>query len=121
MTIRPSTLTPCPNLCKRVRELQNEEAVIEWAKFGYSQMTKDHSLCDEGECRANDLEPGNYITKHTRDGCQCPFLRTDPRALRPIYDAGSFPVVSLVTEDGLTSLRVRPFEPGVQYVAISHA
>lgn len=121
MTIGPPALTPCPNLSKRVRELYNEEAVNEWAKLGYSQMTKDHSLCDEGECRANDLHPGNYATKHTRDDCQCSFLRTDPKTLRHIYDAGSFPVVLLVTENGSTSLRVRPFQPEVQYIAISHA
>ncbi|KEF57197.1 uncharacterized protein A1O9_07387 [Exophiala aquamarina CBS 119918] len=121
MTIGSPTLTPCPNLSKRVRQLHNEEAAIEWAKLGYSQMTKDHNLCDENECRANDLHTVKYVTKHTRDGCQCCFLRTDPRALRPIYDAGTFPVVSLTTENGSASLCVRAFQPGVEYIAISHA
>jgi hypothetical protein len=121
MTIDLPTLAPCPNLSKRVRELQNEEVFFEWAELGYSQMTKDHSLCDEEECRANDLHPSRYVTKHTRDECKCSFLDVDPGALLSIYESGSFPLVSLATDDGSSSLCVRPYQPEVQYVAISHA
>jgi hypothetical protein len=121
MAIDVKDFSPCPNLSKRVRELSGEEGFAYWSQLGYSQMTKDHSLCNEDECHANDLDPEKYVTKHTRDGCECTFLGPSPADLTSIYEAGSFPVVSLRTRNGLSSVHVRPYEPGLQYVAISHA
>lgn len=116
-----SAAGPCPNIFQRVWDLQNPSLLLTWAELGYSQTTKDHSLCSKGECRANDLHPDTYATKHTKDGCACTSLRTDPKTLRSIYEAGSFPVVSLSTRNGELRLDVQAYQPGLHYIAISHA
>lgn len=114
-------LQPCPNLCKRVKELPDKRSYEYWKELGFSQTKKDHKTCTRDECRANDMNLDNYTTKHTQQDCECEFMGPDPATLESIYNAGSFPLVSYQTWNGINTIEVRAYEEGYRYVAISHA
>ncbi|KAK3687901.1 hypothetical protein B0T22DRAFT_535200 [Podospora appendiculata] len=80
---------------------------------------RDHGVCTEASCRAAQIDNATYKLSHAVPGCECNEFVVDIASIKRILlETDTFPV--LIFDPDKTDLVVRKFEPGVEYIAISH-
>ncbi|KAK3324453.1 hypothetical protein B0T19DRAFT_477349 [Cercophora scortea] len=80
---------------------------------------RDHGACTEASCQAAQIDNATYKLSHAIPGCECKEFVVDIESIKRILlETDTFPV--LIFDPDKTDLVVRKFEPGVEYIAISH-
>ncbi|EXJ71075.1 uncharacterized protein A1O5_06068 [Cladophialophora psammophila CBS 110553] len=112
----------CPHVLYRLRALGGAQSLYYTALLPSFAVGGAHENCDEGICVAFNIDHGTYRTIHL-EGCGdknqhyiCQDVRVSERDLGLMLEAGGYPLVCL--EQG--RLKLVRYEPGIQYVAISH-
>ncbi|CAG8960411.1 hypothetical protein HYFRA_00008129 [Hymenoscyphus fraxineus] len=95
--------------------------------FYFSQLPRPntagitHDNCTKLQCKANNVNQGNYINRHVKDGCSCKMIHVPHEELVGILRNGRIPVVQIVeTCQGNIKLKVKPAQASTEYTAISH-
>lgn len=118
----------CPRDIALTRDNFSEIPMLCASYMERRSLDFDHWDCSADTCRLNNIDEATYVTKHTRDGCQCEFFVPDQAEIRRILNKGDIPVINLTSSakdangvpilDGMTvetgNMLTRP------YVAISH-
>jgi len=86
------------------------------------QSLKDHSKCSEHTCFANQVDEGDYQTRHVETTCDCRHITSSVEKIVEIINGGGIPLIeTFVPKDTETiELKTTRFRPGMQYIALSH-
>jgi len=80
-----------------------------------------HRQCSTKHCQAYNSSPEDYITSHTRQGCQCSFVAVSTADIVKIIEEGSIPLIAVEEgPHGRLEIRVEAATASSQYTAISH-
>ena len=106
--------------------LKTHGAMLE-TKYFYSQLSPpdprvSHTSCTQFQCLAYQVNEVEYQYTHIDDGCQCGFLKPDPRKLLNFLQKGSIPLIkpTLSTDTLGNDVCIVEGLPDTRYVAISH-
>lgn len=97
--------------------------------IGVRKTQKDHQLCSQFHCQADQINDKLYQTKHTSDNCDCPFgvKDQDVKEVCRLVSKRTVPLFTSATNtEGKFKIKVRPIKKArlwrrkVLYVAISH-
>ena len=108
----------CPSVIGILRSKTSVE-VMYYASNLEKPGVQDHDRCNLDRCIAYQIDPGQYVTKHSEGHClgpACQHIHADQKAMLKILEEGSIP---LICEIGLEIGLVASAKVD-QYVAISH-
>lgn len=122
----------CPSMLTRVFETLDLQGLYFASLLpGLSNLGQDHARCRYDICVASNVDQGTYEVQHVpalcpcqRGGCDhqmgstclCLYVGAKERELAAALEGVGFPLVRL--QEGATE--TIQFEPGMEYVAISH-
>lgn len=78
----------------------------------------DHTACSAKRCVAYQIK----TTRHAEDRCKCAMIVADGQHISSILLTGSFPIIRMDQNKRgkLPTLKIIPYQPGIQFVALSH-
>ncbi|CAG8972160.1 hypothetical protein HYALB_00009708 [Hymenoscyphus albidus] len=78
-----------------------------------------HDNCTKLQCKANNVNQGNYTNRHVKEGCSRKMIHVPHEELVGILRNGRIPVVQIVeTCQGNIKLEVKPAQASTKYTAI---
>ncbi|KAF2191642.1 hypothetical protein K469DRAFT_718663 [Zopfia rhizophila CBS 207.26] len=93
-----------------------------WSRF--STLRKNHTDCTEDSCKAYQINPVTYETRHAVPDTDCGCLKAsaDTEKIGAILKQGSIPILCVESDSSHDNvqLRVEACRPNRRYVAISH-
>lgn len=115
----------CPSLYGYLSELSMstvEYACLLLPPSAESNQTR-HNHCNDHTCRASQVDPSGFKTRHTEDGCTCDWSSLSISEIQQtlaedkyfLIDASDF-----LRPDGMKKLSLVPFTEGLSYTAFSH-
>lgn len=113
----------CPSEIQKIRNLfQGVSSLHYVSRLRPRTETSAHITCTSYSCRAFQIDITKYKPRHVAEDCQCKDVQVDESALSDILrTTESFPVLTIDTSaDGTVSVQMETYEPGMQYVALSH-
>jgi hypothetical protein len=119
----------CPNEIKLLAFNSPPSLLYFVSNLNPPRPEKDHAIskCNNYRCKAYNVDEATYRTKHTVDGCNCPYVFAAQGDLFDILKSGSIPLTNpfecaVKDSDHGQRLYVKlvDFKPHVKFVAISH-
>ncbi|KAI9740406.1 MAG: hypothetical protein M1834_004986 [Cirrosporium novae-zelandiae] len=112
----------CPSAIAKVRK--ELDCLLYAASLRSPSTEKDHSRCTKRSCVANQINKEIYQIRHVSNNCQCVSWKPDEERILEIIKDGGVPLVCFPVDWPADSeslvLEVIRYQPGQQYVAISH-
>ncbi|KAL2822924.1 hypothetical protein BJX63DRAFT_426754 [Aspergillus granulosus] len=91
--------------------------------LGTDDLLEGHASCTQSMCIGNQIDDSTYndTPRHVLQGCPCDFVHVDLSKAVEIIERGHIPLATVsISRDNQLRLDVRPYEPGMSYIAISH-
>ncbi|TQW00868.1 HET domain-containing protein [Cordyceps javanica] len=115
----------CPSEIEKLRNLFQGVASLHYVtRLRPRTAPSDHVNCTNYACRAFQIDIAKYKPNHVTQGCQCDDVHIDETELGQILRGTDFyPVLKIDTGPdgtGPVSITLERYEPGVNYVALSH-
>lgn len=113
----------CPSEIEKIRNLYQGVASLHYVtRLKQRSRAESHKNCSRHACRAFQIDMTQYRPRHATDGCACAHVHVDERELSNILqNTESYPVLRVDTApNGTVQLSMETYEPGINYVALSH-
>ncbi|XWW93971.1 hypothetical protein V2A60_001910 [Cordyceps javanica] len=115
----------CPSEIEKLRNLFQGVASLHYVtRLRPRTAPSDHVNCTNYACRAFQIDIAKYKPNHVTQGCHCDDVHIDETELGQILRGTDFyPVLKIDTGPdgtGPVSITLERYEPGVNYVALSH-
>ncbi|KAL4770903.1 hypothetical protein BDW60DRAFT_73554 [Aspergillus nidulans var. acristatus] len=91
--------------------------------LGTKDLLEGHASCSQSMCIGNQIDESTYndTPRHALQGCSCDFVHVNLSEAVEIIEQGYIPLATIGTSmDNELRLDLRPYEPGMSYIAISH-
>ncbi len=115
----------CPSEIEKLRNLfQGISSLHYVTRLRPRTGPSDHLNCTNYACRAFQIDITQYKPRHVTPGCQCDDVHVDEAELtRILKTTKSYPVLKIDTGTngtGPAGITMETYEPGMNYVALSH-
>lgn len=116
----------CPSYITKMLRLGSRELLYSAYTYGlHSPEPLDHSHCNDGFCKFNQIDEDTYRPQHQDAECDCELLEVDRQRLESIVLEGGIPVCRLVKDTtgedpGKYRIEVEPASGDRPFIAISH-
>ena len=113
----------CPNVMSIMRSTAQTQPLYYASTLGSPRIRKDHTLCSQYICAADQIDPETYATKHRTEACPCSFVEAPVTQIAKVIGKGCLPLVVCKESNGVLTLELH--EQGkdsvaTAYIAISH-
>lgn len=110
----------CPSDINRLEQSVSSLTLYHMSASAARLSTRNHSRCEEKNCRGLQRVDKSFSPRHVYQGCLCDLIGIKKVKLVEMTDTGSWPVLKYSDRYGLEVYAVQVGTNDTPYVAISH-